>query len=138
MNTYLLLPFGLLILSIIYINSYTKHTSTETFQPWMNFNQPNFNDVGKQVTYNDCMLQGYGDDFCTQSTVPNYLPGLPEGRCSCAGGRLGTYQHNGKCFCYIHDDTTSGMYTEKLFTTYTAEGSEWLKNIEAYGRKDTF
>ena len=101
MNTYLILPFILLIISIIYFNSYTK--SKESFEPWMNFNQPDFNDVDKRVTYDDCMLQGYGDDFCTQSTVPNYRKELPpEGRCNCAGGRFGTYQHNGKCFCYIH------------------------------------
>ena len=138
MNYYLILPFILLIISIVIFNRRTKPINKETFDPWMNFNQPDFNDVGKQPTYDDCMLQGYGDDFCTQSTVPNYRKELPpEGRCNCAGGRFGTYQHNGKCFCYIHDES-KGEYTQKLFTNYTAEGSEWLKNIKAYGRKDTF
>ena len=133
MNYYLILPFILLIISIIYFNSYTK--SKESFEPWMNFNQPDYKDVNYQSRYNDCMQQGYGDDFCTQSSVPNYKDTLPpEGRCNCVGGRYGTYQHNGKCFCYIHDES-NGEFTQKLFTSYTAEGQEWLKNIQAYGRK---
>ena len=119
MNYYLILPFILLIISIIYFNSYTK--SKESFEPWMNFNQPDYKDVNYQSRYNDCMQQGYGDDFCTQSSVPNYKDTLPpEGRCNCVGGRYGTYQHNGKCFCYIHDES-NGEFTQKLFTSYTAE-----------------
>lgn len=133
MNYYLILPFILLIISIIYFNHYTK--SKESFEPWMNFNQPDYKDVNYQSRYNDCMQQGYGDDFCTQSSVPNYKDTLPpEGRCNCVDGRYGTYQHNGKCFCYIHDES-NGEFTQNLFTAYTAEGQEWLKNVEAYGRK---
>lgn len=125
----------LFVLFIILIIGYNYYTHIENFDPWMNFEQPSF-DLDNRVTYNDCMLQGYGDDFCSQTTAPNYRPGVPEGRCKCVGGTLGSFQRNGKCFCYIHDDA-NGEYTQKLFTSYTAEGEEWLKNVEAYGRKDT-
>ena len=90
MNYYLILPFILLIISIIYFNHYTK--SKESFEPWMNFNQPDYKDVNYQSRYNDCMQQGYGDDFCTQSSVPNYKDTLPpEGRCNCV--RMADLEH---------------------------------------------
>lgn len=65
-------------------------------------------------SYDTCVGQFYPDWWCMR--VPKQNERV-NGFCHCGNGQMGTYQFDGKCFCYPNNPTFP-YYTENKFFDY--------------------
>lgn len=65
-------------------------------------------------SYESCVDQFYPSWWCMRVPKQNELE---NGYCNCGNGQMGTYQYDGKCFCYPNNPTFP-YYTENKFFDY--------------------